>query len=200
MEKTICIFGDSITWGASDYESGGWPQLLRFYFENNDYNISLYNQGVSGDSTEDLLLRFNTECQARKPQIIIFAIGINDSQYINSKNNHRVTIEKFHSNIIKLIHQAEKFSHRIIFIEITKVNESMVSPVPWNIEKFYDNDSIKKYNIVIKKVCEEMELGYVPMFDVLDENMLVDGLHPDSAGHKKMFEQVSSYLIENKII
>ncbi|KKQ27461.1 MAG: Lipolytic protein G-D-S-L family, partial [Candidatus Magasanikbacteria bacterium GW2011_GWC2_37_14] len=104
METRISIFGDSITWGAWDPENGGWVAQLRRYFETNEnYEVDVYNLGVSGDTTNDLLIRFNTECLARNrhPQIIIFAIGINDSQYINATDNPRTPIEKFQNNLVE---------------------------------------------------------------------------------------------------
>ena len=61
MEQTICIFGDSIAWGASDLEFGGWVARLRNYLETEKYDSSIYNCSISGDSTQDLLKRFSNE-------------------------------------------------------------------------------------------------------------------------------------------
>ncbi len=200
METTICIFGDSITWGAVDSENGGWVARLRHYFEANNNDIAVYNQGVSGDNTDDLLVRFKIECIAREPQIIIFAIGINDSQYIMTKDNPRVSIEKFQNNLVELINQAKNFSNKIIFIGLTKVDESKVMPIPWSKEKFYDNDNIAKYNLVIKGVSAEYNLLFLDMFDLLEMNDLDDGLHPNSEGHKKMFLKIKEFLQANRIV
>jgi len=187
MSKRICIFGDSIAWGAVDPKNGGWvAQLWRYFETNNDYDIAIYNQGVSGDNTNDLLARFKVECEAREPQIIIFAIGINDSQYVKTKDNPRVSLEKFQNNLVELINQAKKFSDKIIFVGLTKVEESKLMPIPWSDEeKFYDNDNIVKYNAVIKKVCDENNFPFIDLLDLLEPNDLDDGLHPNSEGHKK---------------
>jgi len=202
MEQTICIFGDSITWGAVDPENGGWVAQLRRYFEtNNDYDITVYNNGISGDNTDDLLVRFKVECAAREPQIIIFAIGINDSQYIKTKDNPRVSLEKFQNNLVKLINQAKSFSDEIIFIGLTKVDEPKVTPIPWSTdEKFYYNDSIEKYNTVIKKVSIEYKLPFLNLIDLLELSDLDDGLHPNSNGHKKMFLRIKDFLLTKKIV
>ena len=80
MSKRICIFWDSIAWWAGDFANGGRvAQLWKFFETNEDYDIQIYNQGICGDTTDKLLARFKVECKARKPQIIIFAIGINVS-------------------------------------------------------------------------------------------------------------------------
>lgn len=203
METRISIFGDSITWGASDYECGGWVARLKYYFDNDIENdIDVYNLGISGDTTNDLLLRFKIECLARNrhPQIIIFAIGTNDSQYINSKNNPRTPIDKFENNLKKLINQAKEFSDKIIFVGLTKVDESKLMPVPWSAEKFYDNENISRYNSVIKKVSKENNLLFVNLFDLLKMSDLDDGLHPNSKGHEKMFLKIKEFLLSNIIV
>ena len=83
----ILVFGDSIARGAVDLEKGGWVERLRIYFVNNSKDKSVYNLGISGDTTENLLKRFMNECKVREPEIIIFAIGVNDSAIIQNKNN-----------------------------------------------------------------------------------------------------------------
>ncbi len=200
MSKRICIFGDSIAWGAVDPKNGGWVTQLRRYFETNDYDIGVYNQSVSGDNTDDLLKRFEVECKAREPQIIIFAIGINDSQYIMNRDNPRISIEKFQNNLVELINQANKISKTIIFVGLTKVDEPLVMPIPWDTTKFYDNDNIAKYNSVIKKVSGDTTLPFIDLLDLLNKNDFDDGLHPDSNGHKKMFLEIKKFLLTNKII
>ena len=202
MEQTICIFGDSITWGAVDPENGGWVAQLRRYFETNDeYNVSVYNNGISGDNTDDLLIRFKVECVAREPQIIIFAIGINDSQYIKTKDNPRVSLEKFQNNLEELINQAKNFSDKIVFISLTRIEEEKLMPIPWIAKEiFYDNDNVAKYNAVIEKVSSEHNLPFIDLLNLLELSDLSDGLHPNSNGHKKMFLKIKEFLITNKIV
>lgn len=201
MSNRLCIFGDSITWGAVDPENGGWVAQLRRYFETNSYDISVYNQGVSGDNTDDLVKRFEVECKAREPQIIIFAIGVNDSQYIKTKDNPRVSLEKFQNNLVQLINQSKNFSERVAFIGLTNVEEEKVMPIPWSDEeKFYDNENVYKYNSVIERVSQEYDVPFLNLFDLLGPKYLDDGLHPNTEGHKKIFLKVKDFLISIKYI
>ena len=194
MEQTICIFGDSIVWGSWDPEEGGWVSRLRSYLETSDYEIRVYNCGVSGDNTDNLLQRFDVEATAREPSIVIFAIGINDSQYVNSKNNSRVLIERFQNNLQKLISKAKKFTQKIIFLSLTKVDESKTMPVPWDTTKYYDEENVKKYNSKIKDICNKNNLPFIDIFDLLDNSDLEDGLHPNQEGHKKIFLKIKDFL------
>lgn len=106
---TICIFGDSITWGAGDSEKGGWVERLKVYF-GEKYDIDIYNLGVSGDTTENLLARVENESKVREPNIIVFAIGVNDAQFIHSTNSNRISEDGFRNNIEKLYRIAKKFA------------------------------------------------------------------------------------------
>lgn len=200
MTKRISIFGDSITWGKNDTEHGGWVNRLRNYFETaNDQDIEVYNVGVSGDNTDGLLKRFKPECEARnrKPQVILFSIGINDSSYTDKENNACVPLEQFQKNIQKLINEARVFSDSISFIGLTNVDESKM---PRKENRFWSNSRIKKYNSVIKSICDEMNIPFLNMLDVLEVKDLPDGLHPDSHGHEKMFQRIKDFLLKNNIV
>jgi len=146
---SILVFGDSITWGTADFEHGGW--VTRLFIElGRDFEIDVYNLGVSGDKTPDLLERFESETKARVEEgeevILIFAIGINDSYFIHSKNTLMTPLEEFKVNIQELIDRAQKISSKIIFVGLTPVDEPKTTPIPWNTDKSYTNENIKKYN------------------------------------------------------
>ena len=195
----LLIFGDSITWGASDNEHGGWATRLRNDLVESD--IDVYNCGISGDNTDDLLERFSVEAGARiseEETVVIFAIGINDSQYTGSRENTRVPKDKFVSNLEFLIQQAQKLPARILFVGLTHVDESKVMPIPWSDEnKNYDNTNIDLYNSLIESVCKEQNLPFLNILDLLDLNDLEDGLHPNTEGHRKMYETIKGFLRKN---
>lgn len=204
---TILVFGDSIVWGAADSEGGGW--VARLFIElGRDFEIDVYNLGVSGDKTPSLLERFESETKARMEEneevILIFAIGINDSYFVHSKNTLMTPPEEFKENIQKLIERAQKISPKIIFVGLTPVDEPKTTPIPWNTDKSYKNENVKKYNEIIKSVCQDENIHFIEIFDKWLEsdyqNLLEDGLHPNSEGHKKIFEAVKEFLIQNKII
>jgi lysophospholipase L1-like esterase len=175
---TICIFGDSIVWGASD-KKGGWVNSLKSSFM--DF-IHIYNLGVCGDTTDYLLERFKVECEAREPTKIVFAIGINDSS-----SDSGINIKKFENNLNELVKQAKEFTKDIVFIGLTRVDESKT-------QGDYMNDKISEYDSVLKKVAGE---SYVELFDLLEDADLEDGLHPNTKGHEKIFKRIQDSLSED---
>jgi len=191
----ICIWGDSITIGFSDYEKQGWVNRLRYYLNKEDFSV--YNLGISDDTSEELTNRFEVECKARNPDVILFAIGTNDTQQIN--NNPIVSLDRFEKNLNFLINSAKKYTNKIGFIGLTKVTEEKTMPIPWNTKIYYDNKNLKIYDNKLKQTAENSNLPYLYMFDLVEDDELEDGLHPNSKGHEKMFKKVKGFLIENNM-
>lgn len=196
---TICIFGDSITLGFLDHDRGGWAERLKTYLWKDSPRAHLYNLGVSGDDTDDLIERFGAEMVAREPEVIIFAIGINDSQFILSKGENRIPLEIFQSNFEKMIKDANQANAKVVLVGLTRVGESRASPVPRS-DKRYSNNDIERYDNVIRGIAEEKNLPYIDMSSALSDDDLGDGLHPNVKGHKKMFEIVKDFLLDKELI
>ncbi|TRZ65031.1 MAG: SGNH/GDSL hydrolase family protein, partial [Spirochaetia bacterium] len=115
---TILVFGTSITYGVWDIE-GGWVQRLRKFLDYKNIleegYFLVYNLGISGDNTGNLLERFELETKFRLKDedgeiVFIFSVGTNDSQFVRSKNSLRVSPEKFKDNLQSLINSAKQFS------------------------------------------------------------------------------------------
>jgi lysophospholipase L1-like esterase len=209
----ILVFGDSIAYGAGDEKEGGWVNRLKKVldkgpFTSPDFYCLVYNLAISGDSLDDLLKRFEFETEQRLKEgestVFIFAIGINDSQFIQSQNNLRSSLPEFQNNLRDIIKLAKKYSSKIIFVGLTPVDETKTVSLPWNSDKSYKNEYIEKYNKIMKSVSKENKIYFINIFDKLVKsdyrNLLVDGLHPNSKGHQKIFEIVKDFLTENKII
>lgn len=207
----ILVFGTSITYGAWDAE-GGWVARFRKYLDGEIIGGStsehlIYNLGISGDNTENVLEHFDTEVKARledqKPTIL-FSVGTNDSQYVNATQQNRVSPEEFEENLKKLIRMAKKYSYTIIFTGIIPVDDGKMDPIPWAPEKSYKNEYIEQYDGIIQKACKEEGAGFIEMYKAFkDEDykgLLFDGVHPNAAGHEKMFDIIKEYLEEKGVI
>lgn len=184
----ILIFGDSITWGAYDPDGGGWATRLRNYFEAQNKDIDVYNLGISGDSAADLLKRIEVEARPREPDSMVFAIGINDSQFIHLTNSPRISVEEFRGNLEKIISAARKFTDSIAFVGLTVVDESKTKP--WDEEKSYINKLVRQLDEEIEKICKLENLKYISVKGAVENSDLIDGLHPNTKGHQKLFDRI----------
>ncbi|HBK34454.1 MAG: Lysophospholipase L1 and related esterase [Candidatus Uhrbacteria bacterium GW2011_GWE2_40_58] len=198
--KNICLFGDSLVWGSADYEKGGWGTLLRNNLEEYDRAYVVYNLGISSETTETLLDHFANELHTRKPILTIFGIGINDGCEDQLIGDHRVDPETFMTNLRDLTREAKEVSDAVLFVGLTRVEESQTIPLPWRENLSYRNSHIQLYDEMIAQHCAENDCVYVSLSQVVEESDLVDGLHPNTQGHQKMFEvikrEVLSLLVE----
>ena len=70
LEGNICVFDDSIVWGAWDKEKTGQVNRLAIYCQNSNGEKIVYNLGIPSETTTDLLKRIKNECESRMPNTI----------------------------------------------------------------------------------------------------------------------------------
>ena len=184
----IGIWGDSITYGAGDSEALGWVGRLRKSLETNE-NVSVYNFGICGDTTDDLLKRLSIEAEAIKPDVIVFAIGINDSSFPVGKIENKVRLENYKQNMRELTKLARSHTSKIYIVGATKVDEALIRDSGTR----FVNEMIQSYNSFLKEFSESEGLIYVDVFDVLNTGTdLDDGLHPNTQGYEKLYRAISA--------
>jgi lysophospholipase L1-like esterase len=200
LKNTICLFGDSITYGAMDPQKGGWGERLRNFLDNGNYDARVYNCGICGDNSNGLLYRFNIECEAREPDIIFISIGINDSQFIVSQNSQAVDIERYFNNLQKIITLAKQRTDKVFILGLTDIDETRTIPVVYNEDKHYYKKNLEAYNATAGELSEINCCPFIDLSGLIPAGELVDGVHPGSSGHEKIFNRVKDFLIVNKIL
>jgi acyl-CoA thioesterase-1 len=204
----VLVFGASITQGFYDTE-GGWVSRLRKYYDKrlianpSQPDITVFNLGISGDGSDRLLKRFRNETDARKfpgeDFTFIFLIGTNNS-WVKADGSPISTPQDYAEDIKQLIKQAREYSSRILFMGIAPCDESRTNPVPWNKDIYFSNARLKIFDEVLKKICEEETLSYLPIYEPIvqkldsGEDLYFDGLHPNDEGHQLIFELVQPEL------
>ena len=107
----ILFFGDSITQGFWSKE-GGWVEIIRKYYDGlalddlkHNKQPEIFNLGVSGDTTKNLLARIESETKARiwpdDPVVIVISIGTNDDLFEGGKQ--WITPAEFETNLNAII-------------------------------------------------------------------------------------------------
>lgn len=209
--KHILVFGASTTWGAWDSE-GGWVERLRRLVDKQnitntlagrfDDQVFVYNLGISGDTLEGVLDRFEVETQARwadedyEELIFLFSVGINDSIYFLDRQAPICRPTDFAYNLKKLVDKAKEYSNKIFYVGSMPVDESRVDPIPWLPGHSYKNEYVRQFNYIAKQVFEENGGQFIEIFDQSKDykNKLVDGVHPNDEGHQQIFEIVKKFL------
>lgn len=196
----ILIFGDSITYGYNDIE-GGWAERLRMtpVFEETDHSV--YPLGISGDTTEGVLKRFEVEAAVRfrdEKSFIVLAIGTNDCQYLKSEKKNRFATGEFRSNYSKLIALAKKHGAGVLILGLPPVDE-VASKVVSEDKSWFELRTFE-LNMIIKELAEKEFIPFVDIMKLFEENggkaLLDDGLHPNTKGHELIYGSVSKRLRE----
>jgi len=108
-------------------------------------------------------------------------------------------LDKFEENVEEIIKRAKKITDRIVFISFKNVDEARTKPISWR-DIYYTNENIKRYNDAMEDICVKNNVSFLSIFGLLSNGDLDDGLHPNTEGHKKIFEKVKDFLIQNRII
>ena len=196
----VLVFGDSIAQGFFD-KNGGWVESLKRhcnkdFTQGSDY-LTFFNMSISGDFSKNVLDRLGNELQARvwpgEDQVIIFAVGINDSIVVSGKN--AVTEAEFKQNISSILNIAKTYSSKVLFVGFTPVVDELVQPVSWDESISYSNSRIEVFNGIIWSVCERRHFNFVDVYDVFKRNkdpqsLFDDGVHPNAEGHELIFKTV----------
>lgn len=195
----VLIFGDSITQGFWDIE-GGWVSRIRKHYDqqmidgtDND-PPTIFNLGVSGNSSDDVLARFENETKARATEEIAFvvAIGVNDARTkagVNYSDPNR-----YKQNLSEILRLAKQHSSKILFVGLTPCVEERSNPVSWG-DTGYTNGRIKEFDDALRQFCEEEQVLFVEVFEPFakaeaETELLPDSLHPNDEGHQLVADLV----------
>ena len=191
LKGNICVLGDSIVYGAWDEEKHGYVNRLREDLKEKKQGENVQALGIPGETTAGLLKRLDSELTPRTPDTIIIGIGINDTIYIKNKQQESINIKEFISNISKIIAIATTYTNNILMLGLTNVIEVRTTPILWNDNEIYFNDTIKKYDIALEDYCNMNKVQYLKLFDLLQQtDFFDDGIHPNEKGHEKIYKAI----------
>lgn len=203
------FFGDSITQGFWAI-NGGWVDRIRKHFDSialqdlkNNIQPEIYNLGVDGDTTKGLLRRIENETKTRKwsgdQLTVAISIGIND--YISKYDAKGIDAAEYRDNLEKIISILTPIADNIILVGDPSCDESRTLPVFWG-DFYYSNKAIEQSEQIRADIAKIHGLKFIPIFEKFKikmdagENLLVDGLHPNDAGHQFIAELVLSAITD----
>lgn len=205
-------FGHSVTYGFWDTK-GGWVQRLRKYLderalEEQDEELvsEVYNLGISGEDSGDLLERIEEEFEAREweeaEQVILFQIGANDTQYIKEKECVRVSKQEYRENLDRILDTAEELTEKVVVVSDFYI--SIEGEIPYAPEKKMSDERLEEYMSIQKQVCRKKGVTRIDLREEFKpskaKEMLEDGLHPNSEGHEQIFKVVEQKLRNEDVI
>lgn len=181
--KIVCI-GDSLTYGYGVHSEECWVELL-----HRSLNIEIINKGVNGDTTTGILSRSHRDILELKPFYVIIMAGTNDLLLNYSLDN---IIDN-----IKFILKETKSNSIIPILALQPPVIDTLAKIYW--DKYIDyrkiNEHLFQYAENIKTFTDENDINVIDFYAAFinrgnTANLYSDGIHPNSKGHKLMFETI----------
>ncbi|MCJ0742175.1 SGNH/GDSL hydrolase family protein [Pedobacter montanisoli] len=196
----IIFFGDSITQQA--ISKTGYINLLKNKLDTNTFE--LIGAGINGNKVYDLFLRLETDVIAKRPDLVLIYIGINDVWHKQSSGTGTDYYKfiKFYQAIIDKIQQA---GSKIILCTPSLIGENLKEAPKVNEELDQYADAIRdlaKQNQLrlcdLRKVFLEFEQEYNP--ELRNEGLLtVDGVHLNAQGNALVAETILPFMLEKSL-
>lgn len=206
--KTFLFQGDSITDANRDDENEdcfglgcGYAFLLAADFlKNKKDEFRFFNRGKSGDRITDVYARIKEDIINLKPDMMSILIGVNDVSH-ELTQNCGVTPEKFEKIYSMLIEEIKEALPEIkIFILESFILKGIHTEARWD-EFRYEVGKMAKAS---ENVARKFNLEFISLQDKFDSAAAdgnhrywsIDGVHPSSAGHQLIKEELEKAIIK----
>lgn len=212
LDRMIFI-GDSVTDVSRDRPVGsgygfglghGYPMLVnaRLGVDYPDQDFEILNLGISGNTTRDLMNRWQVDVTERRPHVVSILIGINDvwRHFDNpGRGAEQISVEEYEANLIGLIEDTLPRARAILLL------------TPFFMELHKDDPMramTDQYAAVCRKLAETDERIFLvdtqKAFDDLLEKrhymtIAADRVHPNTTGHLLVADLVTETLVSNEV-
>ena len=172
-EKRVVFFGDSITdgWGRSPGTGA--------FFPGKPY----VNRGISGQTTPQMLVRFQQDVVQLHPSVVVILAGTNDI----AGNTGPSTPEMIEDNFDSMVNIAQAHGIAVVLASITPVHV-----YPWK-PTIFPTDEIRLLNAWMASYCGQHRCVYLDYFSAMADasggmraGLSRDGVHPVEQGYAIM--------------
>lgn len=170
-EKRVVFYGDSIT--------DAWARKPEEFFPGKHY----IGRGISGQTTPQMLVRFQQDVVHLKPAVVVILAGTNDI----AGNTGPSTPQMIEDNFESMVEIAKANNIKMVISSILPADHYNWHP------GIQPADPIREMNARLKALCQRDGLVYLdyytPMTNAkggLDPELAKDGVHPTSKGYAMM--------------
>lgn len=174
--KRVVMMGNSIT--------EHWVEMRPEFFRDN----ALIGRGISGQTTQEMLVRFRTDVLNLKPKVVVILAGTNDI----AENAGPYREDNTVGNIESMLLLAKQAKLKVIVASVLPCDA-----YPWNQSITGVADKVASLNRRLQALAKKYKATYVDFFNMMlaeDGHAMSaaytnDGVHPNQAGYAVM-EQV----------
>jgi len=170
-EVAVVFMGNSII--------QGWKQADPDFFSDS----RLLNRGIGGQTTPQMLSRFEKDVLDVNPKAVLILAGTNDI----AGNTGEITLTEIRDNIDEMAQLASKNRIQVILCSVLPAYD-----YPWRVGRRPD-EKIPALNALIQELAEAQNLYYLDFFTAMADNrnglpkdLAEDGVHPTPKGYSVM--------------
>jgi len=173
-EKSILVFGDSLSAAYGIAQSRGWVALLgeRLKRERPDYSVA--NASISGETSAGGLARIDAALARHRPAVVIVALGANDGL-------RGLPLGQMKANLGTIIEHAKKSGARVLLVGMQ---------LPPN----YGPEYTSAFQNAFGEVAKRYKVALLPFllagFAEKPEYFQADRMHPTAEAQPLILERV----------
>lgn len=189
-DQKAVLIGDSITdCDRRDIHTpygNGYVYLVYLWLNAShpELRLAIVNKGISGNTTRDLVARWERDVIAEQPDWLSIQIGVNDVwRLMEGLMGEAVPLEEFERNYRELLDRTRADSHaRLILVEPFVVESNPDDPF---------RAMVDGYRAVVRQMAQDYEALLVKTQDAFDQGLkhqpagywAWDRVHPTDIGH-----------------
>ena len=176
--KSILIYGDSISAGYGMEKDSQWSESLKTLLSDKGFEISVHNRSISGETTGGGLTRISRILDELKPTFLLLELGGNDALRGYPPKN-------IYENLKKMIEASEERGIEVFLMQI-RILPNYGKRYQTQFESIYPTLSQEKGVILLPFMLNDIALK--------KELMMSDGIHPNKNAQPLIAEIVFNSL------
>ena len=178
-DRTILVFGDSLSAAYGLRSEQGWVALLDKRLRTQGYGYNVVNASESGETTSGGLQRLPRALELNKPQILILELGSNDAL-------RGLPLATAKDNLSKMVELGQKAGAGVLLVGMR---------IPPNYGPKYTADFVQMYSDLSGRYHTPL-VPFLLQSVALDQSrMLEDGLHPNALGEPAVLDTLWPQLV-----
>ena len=173
-EKSIVVFGDSLSAAYGITQARGWVALLSERLKRQHPDYIVVNASISGDTSSGGASRIQKTLQLHKPAVLILELGANDGL-------RGLPTAQMKENLGRIIEQAQKAGARVVLVGMK---------LPPN----YGPDYTHAFEAAFADLARRHKTALVPFlledFAEKPELFQPDRIHPAEAAQPLMLDRI----------
>jgi acyl-CoA thioesterase-1 len=173
-ERTLLVFGDSLSAAYGLRTDQGWVTLLQQRLQAQGYGYRVVNASVSGETTDGGRNRIARALSQHHPELVILELGGNDGL-------RGLPVKEIRANLAQILADIRKSGSKVLLVGV------MIPP-----------NYGRQYTQAFTAIYQSLNVPLVPFLlegiALNPELMQADAIHPNQAGQPRALENVWTYL------